>query len=81
MARGDDALAGQEEHVPSHPFPPVDYARTIFFKGLYLSIYNQQTDEYETHIDNLVATTEYSNHVVPPGYTTYVRGGTVYFRP
>lgn len=80
MAKGDDALAGREEYLPSHPFPPVKHTRTIFFKGYYLSIYNRQTDEYGPHIDNAVATTEYSEYVVPADYTTYVRGGTVYFK-
>jgi hypothetical protein len=73
-------LAGREEAIPSHPFPPIDYERYICFKGYYLSIYNQETDYYETHINNTTPTTEFCEYVVLAGYTTYVRGGTVYFK-
>lgn len=81
MARGDDALAGREEYLPSHPFPPVDYDRMINFKGYYLSIYNRDTDDYKTHINNASPTTEYCEYTVPAGYTTYIRGGNAYFSP
>lgn len=80
MARGDDALAGREEtDIPSHRFPPVTHDRTIYFKGYYLSVYNQETDDYKTHLDNQVPTTEYEPFEVPAGYTVYVRGASVYF--
>ncbi|OQD70630.1 hypothetical protein PENDEC_c022G02828 [Penicillium decumbens] len=80
MARGDDALASREEAVPGHLFPPVDHDRYIFFKGYYLSIYNQQTDDYKAHINNETPTTEFYEYLVPTGYTTFIRGGTVYFK-
>ncbi|KAJ6019952.1 hypothetical protein N7499_004136 [Penicillium canescens] len=80
MARGDDALAGREEAVSGHLFPPVDHDRYIFFKGYYLSIYNQQTDDYKAHINNETPTTEFCEYLVPGGYTTFIRGGTVYFK-
>lgn len=77
---GDVALAGQEEAIQGHPFPSVDHDRYIYFKGHYLSIYNRKTYHYKTHVDNATPTTEFCEYVVPAGYTTYVRGGTVYFK-
>jgi len=82
MARGDEALAGQEEKdIPSHRFPPTTHDRKICFKGYFLSIYNQQTKEYKTHVDNANAspTTEYVEYEVPAGYTIYIRVASVYF--
>ncbi len=80
IQRGDEALAGREEKdIPSHRFPPTTSDRTIYFKGLYLSIYNQQTGHEKTHEDNKSPTTEYVEYEVPAGYTVYVRGATVYF--
>jgi len=80
MEIGDEALAGREEKDITHRFPPNSTrARKICFKGLYLSIYNQQTEEYATHMDNEIATTEYLEYDVPVGYTVYIRGASVYF--
>ncbi|PVH70294.1 hypothetical protein DL98DRAFT_504803, partial [Cadophora sp. DSE1049] len=80
IQKGDEALAGREEKDISHRFPPNSKsARKICFKGVYLSIYNQQTDHYATHIDNESPSTEYLEYDVPAGYTVYVRGGSVYF--
>ncbi|KAF1840883.1 uncharacterized protein K460DRAFT_194047 [Cucurbitaria berberidis CBS 394.84] len=81
MARGDDALAGREEPIPGHIFPP-DAAkdRIIYFKGVYLSIVDKATNKVGTHIDNEVPTTEYDPYKVPAGYTCYVRGASVYFQ-
>ncbi|KIM93094.1 hypothetical protein OIDMADRAFT_21566 [Oidiodendron maius Zn] len=79
MAKGDSALSGEEEKFSTHYFPPSDNDREICFKGRYLSIYNKQTEHYETHIDNDTPSTEYKKYKVPAGYTVYVRGGTVYF--
>jgi hypothetical protein len=78
---GDEALAGREEKdIQIHTFPPTSKgARKICFKGVYLSIYNKQTDHYATHIDNESPTTEYLEYDVPTGYSVYVRGGSVYF--
>jgi hypothetical protein len=79
--RGDEALAGREEKdIPSHRFPPSTLDRTIYFKGLYLSIYNEKTGHEKTHVDNETPTTEYETYEVPAGYTVYVRGATVYFK-
>jgi hypothetical protein len=49
--------------------------------GYYLSIYNKQTGQYATHIDNAngTPTTEYLEYNVPAGYSVHVRGGSVYF--
>lgn len=80
IQKGDDALAGREEAVPSHLFPPVDHDRYICFKGYYLSVYNQQTDDYKAHINNETPTTEFCEYLVPAGYTTFIRGGTIYFK-
>jgi len=80
MAKGDDALAGREEKDITHRFPPDNTnERKIWFKGYYLSIYNQQTEDYKTHISNATPTTKSENYTVPAGYTVYVRGGSVYF--
>ncbi|KAF2105288.1 hypothetical protein BDV96DRAFT_509609, partial [Lophiotrema nucula] len=77
---GDTALAGQPElNIPSHFFPPHTEDRTIWFKGIYLSIVNKKTNDTKTHIDNQIATTKYRPHKVPAGYTTYLRGASVYF--
>ncbi|KAM4061040.1 hypothetical protein HRG_012954 [Hirsutella rhossiliensis] len=80
MAVGDEALAGKAEKDITQAFLPTANPRTIYFKGYYLSIYNQQTGDYKTHIDNEVASTEYKGHFVPAGYGVYVRGGSVYFQ-
>ena len=55
--------------------------RRICFKGYYLSIYNEQTEDYKTHIDlaNASPTYEYMEYEVPAGYTIYIRGASVYF--
>jgi len=80
MARGEAALAGDEEKISTHRFPPDNTdVRTILFKGYYLSIYNEQTEDYKTHIDNEPPTTTYGKYEVPVGYTVYVRRATVYF--
>ena len=43
---GDKALAGQEETIQIKTFPPDNSnKRTIWFKGYYLSIYNEQTED------------------------------------
>ena len=51
---GDEALAGREEQdIQIHTFPAnYQRARKIAFMGYYLSIYNEQTGHYATHIDN-----------------------------
>ncbi len=77
---GDEALAGRKEIDITHYFPPDNTnGRTIYFKGYYLSIYNEQTEDYATHKDYKSPTTEYEKHEVPAGYTVYVRGASVYF--
>lgn len=80
MAVGDDALAGRTEVDITYRFPP-DYtkSRTIYFKGLYLSIYNQQTGDYKTHKDNESPAAEFERFEVPIEYTVYVRAASVYF--
>ena len=80
IQKGDAALAGDKEQISTHRFPPdTTNDRTIWFKGYYLSIYNQQTEDYKTHIDNDIPTTEYEKYEVPAGYTVYVRRASVYF--
>jgi len=80
IQRGDAALASRKEKISTHYFPPDDTnERTIWFKGYYLSIYNKQTEDYKTYIDNEVATTEFEKYKVPTGYTVYVRRARVYF--
>jgi hypothetical protein len=79
---GDAALAGDKEKIQIHTFSPDSTnERTIWFKGYYLAIYNEQTEEYETQIDNANArpTTQYVDYKVPAGYSVHVRGATVYF--
>jgi hypothetical protein len=64
-----------------HRFTPDNIkSRTIYFKGVYLSIYNEETDEYKTHKDNKTPTTTFEPFEVPAGYTVYVRGAGVYFQ-
>jgi hypothetical protein len=80
MQTGDEALAGRDEINITHRFPPDNINnRTIWFKGYYLSIYNQQTEDYKTHMVNASPTTEYERYEVPAGYTIYVRVATVKF--
>jgi len=52
----------------------------IFFKGYYLSVYNEQTEHYKIHIVNDIPTTEYQEYDVPAGYSVFVRRATVYFK-
>lgn len=80
MAVGDEALAGREEKDITQYFPATAEERNIHFKGYYLSIYQQQTGDYKTHIDNANPSTESAPYNVPAGYSVYVRGGTVYFQ-
>jgi hypothetical protein len=81
MAIGDNALAGNEETNITVRFAPDDNkSRTIWFKGWYLSIYNQQTEHEQTHIDNDEPTTVFKDYEIPAGYTCYVRGASVYFK-
>ncbi|KAF2245128.1 hypothetical protein BU26DRAFT_522245 [Trematosphaeria pertusa] len=81
MARGDKALAGQKEDIPGHFFPPDPTKnRTIYFRGLYLSIVKKETDGVKTHIDNETPSTEYLPYEIPAGYTCYIRGASVYFK-
>jgi hypothetical protein len=49
----------------------------IYFKGEYLSIYNETTAHRHTFEENIA---EYTPYEVPPGYTCYVRGASVYFQ-
>jgi len=77
---GDKALSGDEEMIQAHYFPPDSTnERTIWFKGYYLSIYNEQTRDYAKHIDNVIPTTKSEDYKVPTGYTVYVRVASVYF--
>jgi len=80
MEVGDDALAGNEEKDISCYFPPdATKDRYIWFRGHYLSIYNNETKHHETHIDTAVPATTSAKYKVPAGYGVYVRGGTVSF--
>jgi len=80
MARGDKALAGEPEDLPSHFFPPDPTKdRTIWFRGVYLSIVNEDTNKTEEKVDSEVAEKDHSPYKVPAGYTTYVRGANAYF--
>jgi len=81
MARGDDALAGREEKdIPSHRFPPSTNDRTIYFKGKYILIVNEETGDQKTFEDNEIPTTEYRSYEVPAGYTCYIRVAGVWFK-
>ena len=79
IQRGDDALAGKEENdIPSHRFPPdPNNDRTIWFKGEYILIVNQETNNQKTFEENIAVYTEFE---VPAGYTCYIRGASVYFK-
>lgn len=80
MATGDEALAGQDETIRIFGFPPDDTnERTIQFKGYYLSIYNEETEDYKTHIMNKPPTTTFESYTVPAGYSVHVRAATVKF--
>jgi len=80
MERGSNALAGREEYIQSHYFLPTQNERTIFFKGYYLSIYNEKSEHYDTHIDNKTPSTEYKQFTILPDYTVFVRGASIYFQ-
>lgn len=71
--KGDDALAGRDErNIASHRFPPhATSDRTFKFQGLYISVFNEETQDRKTLEENV---TEYKDFEVPKGYTTYVRG-------
>lgn len=71
--KGDEALAGREErNIASHRFPPdPENDRTIKFQGLYISVFNEDTQDRKTLEENVA---EYKVFAVPKGYTTYVRG-------
>ncbi|PTU19014.1 hypothetical protein P175DRAFT_0342056 [Aspergillus ochraceoroseus IBT 24754] len=79
MERGQAALLGQEEKdIPSHRFPPHPTStRIIHFKGEYLSIYNEKTEHRHTFKENIA---EFTSYEIPPGYTCYIRGASVYFQ-
>jgi len=80
MATGDEAVAGRDETIQIKTFPPNNTnERTIWFKGYYLSIYNEQTEDYKTHIMNNPSTTTFESYKVPVGFSVHVRGATVYF--
>ncbi|KAH6667224.1 hypothetical protein B0J14DRAFT_490010, partial [Halenospora varia] len=77
---GDEALVGTDEMIQIHTFPPDNTnERTILFKGYYLAIYNEQTEDDKTHIMNKPSTTTYESYAVPAGYSVHVRGATVKF--
>lgn len=81
IQRGNEALAGQEEiNIPSYRFP-LDKTkdRTIYFKGRYLSIINQETSNKKTYKDNTIPTTEYIEYEIPARYTCYIRVASIYF--
>lgn len=65
--------------VQGGPFlsPPPKMIPTIERYGSkairYLSIYNKQTEHYETHIDNDIPSIKYDQYKVPTGYTVYIR--------
>ncbi|KAG9230403.1 hypothetical protein BJ875DRAFT_157625 [Amylocarpus encephaloides] len=82
MARGDDALAGKpEKDIPSHRFPPdPNNDRTINFKGKYILIVNEETNDQKTFEDNKIPTAESKPYEVPARYTCYIRGASVWFR-
>ncbi|KND89336.1 hypothetical protein TOPH_06087 [Tolypocladium ophioglossoides CBS 100239] len=73
MPKGDDALAGRDErNIASHRFPPDPMNdRTIKFQGLYISVFNQETQDRKILEENVA---EFKDFEVPKGYTTYVRG-------
>jgi len=79
MAVGDDALDGTPEEFEAHYFPSDTKKRKIWFKGHYLSIYNEKTSHNALHIDNSTPSTEHADYEVPAGYAVYVRGANVYF--
>ena len=76
IQRGDEAIAGRPEEVPSHRFPPTAEHRTIRFRGKYILIVNQETDDQKTFKENI---SDFTPFEVPAGYTCYVRGATIYF--
>jgi hypothetical protein len=51
----------------------------ILFKGYYLLIYNEEIEDYKTHIDNETPITIYEKYEVPARYTVYIRRATIYF--
>ncbi|EGP82435.1 uncharacterized protein MYCGRDRAFT_51621, partial [Zymoseptoria tritici IPO323] len=78
---GDEALAGTAEINITHRFAPDNTkSRTVYFKGVFLSIYHEERDEYKTHKDHVSPTVTYEPYEVPAGYTVYVRGACVYFQ-
>ena len=82
IQRSDDVFARREEKdILSYRFPLTTHNKKIYFKGYFLSISNQQTEDYKTYIDNANTspTTEYIEYKVPTRYTIYIRVASVYF--
>ncbi|KAF2007398.1 hypothetical protein P154DRAFT_420713, partial [Amniculicola lignicola CBS 123094] len=79
---GDKALTSKPEDIPSYIFPlDPTKDRIIYFKGFYISIVNKETNNTITYKDNENPITIYIPYNIPAGYTSYIRGGTVYFKP
>jgi len=79
MAVGDEALSGTVEYGITHYFPATDEVRTISFKGLYLSIYNEATDHYAAHEVLEAPLPEFREYLVPAHYSVFIRVGDVAF--
>lgn len=72
--RGEKALAGNEEYLPSHLFDGVDHDRWITCKGTHITIYDpKKTDNYWEH----KSTTEVGKSLVPAGFKVRVIAGAV----
>jgi hypothetical protein len=75
--RGDIALRGQEEYLPSHRFLAVDYERTITGRGTSIIVFDPRAGKETPLYWNYENTQEDASSPVPPGYEVEVIDGLV----
>jgi hypothetical protein len=78
IQKGDEALTERgEKNIPSRRIPPDPNDKTIYFKGKYILIVNETTNDQKAFKEKVA---EYTDFEIPAGYTCYVRGASFYFK-
>ena len=72
MPRGDIALGGQEEYLPSHQFPQVNNDRWMVVRGEWILVFKPNAKEDRTEYPNV---TENQTIFVPKGFAVQVMNG------
>jgi hypothetical protein len=62
---GAAAFAGNEEYTEVWSFDAAENGRMIWFKGLYIAIYNETTMDVKEQVLNSLATIEYTSYKHP----------------